>query len=213
MSQEAILQAIHAAGEAQVSQIEEHTRAQVEAILAHARQEAEDIKAKAYRSAVAPAAKESSRLLHLAKLEALHITAGQRESLIDTALETAARRLSDLRTLPIYREVLSRLTQEALVEIRLSCAESSAACLQIDHRDRALINEILTRLQLDLPVQEDLSCWGGLVTCSQDGRVVIINTLEARLERATPFLRRGLSSFFEVKKCQTSTTETPAFTP
>jgi len=42
-----------------------------------------------------------------------------------------------------------------------------------------------------------LDCWGGLVAKSEDGRIVVINTLEERLERATPFLRRYLAAFFE----------------
>jgi vacuolar-type H+-ATPase subunit E/Vma4 len=213
MSLEAIIQAIHAAGEAQVSQVEERARAQVEAILTSARREAARAKVKAFNNAVAPAAKERSRLLHQAKLEALHTAGSMREALVDAALEEARRRLADLRAQPAYRDVLSCLVQEALVEICVSCGESGGACLQIDPRDRAMLDDILVGLQLDLPVQEDLDCWGGLVACSEDGRVVMINTLEARLERATASLRRSLSGLFEAEECQILTTVTPACAP
>ncbi len=93
VSLEAILQAITASGDAQVSQIEEQTRAQVEEILAGARQEAMKVKTKAYNNAVAPAARERSQILHLAKLEVLHAIGGLRETLVDTALEGAGSRL------------------------------------------------------------------------------------------------------------------------
>ena len=109
--------------------------------------------------------------------------------------------------------MLSRLVQEALAEIRVSCGESSVACLQIDARDRAALDDILVGLQLDLPVQVDVDCWGGVVARSEDGRVVMINTLEARLERATPSLRRSLSALFEAEECQILTTVTPACAP
>jgi vacuolar-type H+-ATPase subunit E/Vma4 len=50
---------------------------------------------------------------------------------------------------------------------------------------------------LELPVSCELNCWGGLTAKSEDGRVVVINTLESRLERATAFLRRHLAALFE----------------
>jgi vacuolar-type H+-ATPase subunit E/Vma4 len=45
-----------------------------------------------------------------------------------------------------------------------------------------------------------LNTWGGLIAASADGRVVVINTLEARLEQALPFLRRHLAAYFEEEK-------------
>jgi vacuolar-type H+-ATPase subunit E/Vma4 len=212
VSLEAILQAITASGEAQESQIEEQTRAQVEEILAGARQEAMKVKTKAYNNAVAPAARERSKILHLAKLEVLHAIGGLRETLVDTALEGAASRLSSIRAQAAYREVMVRLTQESLAEIRSSFGENNAAFLEIDPRDRPIIDAILVEIGLNLLVKESLDCWGGLVASSEDGRVVVINTWEARLKRATPNLRRYLPGLFEDKECQTLTTAMPAYT-
>ena len=210
MSLEAILQAIHAAGDAQVSQVENHAQAQVDTILASARQEAAKVKAKAFKNAVAPAAKERSRLLHQAKLEALHITGDLREALVDAALEEARRRLASLRAQAAYRDVLSRLVEEAVTEISRLLWREKRRLLANRPADRAVLDDILVELQLDLPVQEDMDCWGGLVARSEDGRVVMINTLEARLERATPSLRRSLSGLFEAEECQILTTVMPA---
>ena len=212
MSLEAILQAIAASGEAQESQIEEQTRVQVDEILAGARQEAMKVKTRAYNNAVAPAARERSKILHLAKLEVLHAIGGLRETLVDTALEGAGSRLSGIRAQATYREVLLSLTQEALAEIRLSSGESKTAFLEIDPRDRFIVDSILAEIGLDLQVKESLDCWGGLVASSEDGRVVVINTLEARLKRATPYLRRYPLGLFEDKAWQTLTTAMPAYT-
>jgi vacuolar-type H+-ATPase subunit E/Vma4 len=212
MSLEAILQAITASGDEQVSQIEEQARAQVEEILAGARQEAAKVKAKAFYNAVAPAARERLRILHMAKLEVLHATGGLRETLINTALEGAGSRLSGFRAQAAYREMLLRLTREALAEIKSSSGESRAACLEIDPRDTPVMDAILAELGLDLQVKECLECWGGLVASSQDGRLVVINTLEARLKRATPYLRRYSLGLFEDEECQTLTTVMPAYT-
>jgi vacuolar-type H+-ATPase subunit E/Vma4 len=55
----------------------------------------------------------------------------------------------------------------------------------------------LTDLGLTLPINYNLDCWGGLIAQSEDGRVVVINTLETRLERAIPYLRRYLAALYE----------------
>jgi len=213
MGLEAILQAISASGDAQVQEIEAHASAHVDEILANARLEAARIKEQAFNAALTPVARERSRIIHQAKLEVLHTTGNLRETLVDTSLERACSRLALIRTETIYPEVLRRLTQETLAEIKLSSVGSEMICLEIDSRDRDLLADILTALKLDLPVRDDLNCWGGLVAKSEDGRVVVINTLEARLERTTPYLRRQLAGLFEDKEWQISTTATPAYAP
>ena len=70
-------------------------------------------------------------------------------------------------------------------------------CLEASPDDRVLLEGLLHSLELYLPVSHPLNCWGGLVAKSEDGRIVVINTLEARLERAVPYLRRYLAAFFE----------------
>jgi vacuolar-type H+-ATPase subunit E/Vma4 len=212
MSLEAILQAIIDSGNAQVSQIEEHTRVQAQGILDGALQEAAKAKARAKNSTVAPATRERSRMLHLAKLEVLHAIGGLRESLIETALDGAGKRLSCFRAQAAYPEILLNLTKEALAEIKLSSGKVQAACLEIDPRDRSVMKDILAELTLDLQVHESLDCWGGLVASSDDGRVVVINTIEARLMRATPYLRRYQLGLFEDNEWQTLTTVMPVYT-
>jgi vacuolar-type H+-ATPase subunit E/Vma4 len=50
---------------------------------------------------------------------------------------------------------------------------------------------------LNTPVNYELECIGGLIASSVDGEIVVINTLEARLDRAIPSLRRYLAAIFE----------------
>jgi vacuolar-type H+-ATPase subunit E/Vma4 len=213
VSLEHILQAIAISGEADVAEIEARTCAEVKEILANAHQEAVRVKAKAFNKAVAPAAHERSRILHQAKLEALKATGGLRETLVDAALEGARNYLASFRAEADYREVLFRLTQEALAATRVSSGENMTICLEIDPRDRAMLEDILDEMKLNVLVLEVLESWGGLVTRSEDGRVVVINTLEARLERIIPDLRRHLPGLFEDQECQTLTTAMPAYTP
>jgi V/A-type H+-transporting ATPase subunit E len=190
-----ILEKIRESGNTQVQEIEKSTQSQVNEILAQARMEARQIEEDSRAIASAPAIAERARILHRARLESLRIVGGVREDLVDTAITRTRERLASLPADPSYPEVLRALTEEALN--KLDSGETGKAQLLADPRDKALLKNILDNLKLDLPVSYELSCWGGLIAKSEDGRVVVINTLESRLERATAFLRRHLAALFE----------------
>jgi len=196
MSLETILERIHADGEAQVQEIERETRAQVGEILADARMEAHQIEADARTAATAPAARERARILHHARLEALQVVGNVREDLVDSALVQTRERLAAIRSNSSYKEVLEDLTREALAELTTSGRESSVFLLA-DPRDKKMLESILAEMDLDMRVRFELKSWGGLVAKSEDGRVVAVNTLETRLERAAIFLRGFLAALFE----------------
>lgn len=197
MSLQAILEAIRATGQAQVKEIEEKARDQVNEILAEARIEAEQVEKQACAAAVTPSARERARIIHQARLEALQITGDVRETLVEATLDQTRGRLAGIRTDPVYPKMLRQLAQEALTELEKSLEEAGKARLEADVRDRGLLEIILSDLRLKLPVSYELNCWGGLVAKSRDGRVVVINTLETRLDRATPYLRSYLAALFE----------------
>ncbi|MFZ5910602.1 MAG: V-type ATP synthase subunit E [Chloroflexota bacterium] len=196
MSLQAILESIHAAGEAQLQEIERETQAQVGEILARARMEADQVEEDARAASNAPAARERARIIHHARLEALRLIGTVREELVDAALAQARERLAAIRASACYADVLHHLTLEALKELTAPGREERAV-LVADPRDRTILEGILAGNNLDLRVRYDLDCWGGLAARSEDGRVVAINTLESRLERATPFLRGYLAALFE----------------
>jgi V/A-type H+/Na+-transporting ATPase subunit E len=195
MGLQAILEKIRAVGEAQVQTIEQSAQIQVNGILAQARAEARQIEEDACSEASAPAGGERARILHRARLEALRVVGDVREELVDTAITRARERLASIRGDHSYSEVLRTLTEEALTE--LNSGESGNAKLMADPRDKVSLEIILDDLKLDLPVDYGLNCWGGLIAKSKDGRVVVINTFESRLEHAAAFLRSHLAAFFE----------------
>jgi vacuolar-type H+-ATPase subunit E/Vma4 len=195
MGLQAILEKIRASGDAQVQEIEKNTHSQVSEILAQARMEACQIEEDSRVIASAPAIAERARILHRARLEALRIVGDVREDLVDTAITRARERLAVVRPDLSYPTVLRTLTEEALTELVSGGAGKTQ--LLADRRDKSWLTNILDDLKLDLPVSYECNCWGGLVAKSEDGRVVVINTFESRLERATAFLRRHLAALFE----------------
>jgi vacuolar-type H+-ATPase subunit E/Vma4 len=203
MSLETILKAIEASGEHELAQLEQETEALVQQILAEAEQKAALRKDLARQTAVSPAAGERARRLHQARLEALHIVAAARDQLVTAALEQTRRCLMELRREPLYARVLQGLIEEAIralgdEELNSGTAEiTKQPWLEIDPRDENLVREILLDLDLDLSTKATLSSWGGVAVYSGDGRIIVTNTLETRLERVTPYLRQELAAFFE----------------
>jgi V/A-type H+-transporting ATPase subunit E len=195
MGLDVILEKIRASGDEQIEEIERNTQSQVNEILAQARMEAHQIEEESRQLSSAPAAAERARILHRARLEALRIVGDVRENLVDTAIHRARERLTSIRNDACYPAVLRMLAQEAMKE--LAIGESGSAEVLTDPRDETLMKKIIDGLQLNLRVSYALNCCGGLIAKSEDGRVVVIDTFESRLERATAFLRRYLASLFE----------------
>jgi V/A-type H+-transporting ATPase subunit E len=206
MSLEAILDAIEAAGEAQVTQLRREAEGRAQAILAEAAQEAVAHREIAWQVALHPAAGERAQRLHQARLEALHLVASACDDLVATALAGTRQQLACLRETPAYAQVLRRLTEEALQALGKSELQESEAqpCLGADPRDETIMSGILRHLALELPVHFSLNGWGGVVIRSGDGRIVVTNTLESRLERALPYLRPALAAFFSDQLSVTS---------
>ena len=225
MSLEAILAAIEASGEAEAAHLRAEAESRAQQILDGAKRKAVTSREQARQAALRPAAGERARRLHQAKLEALRAVGQVRIRLVGEALAETRRRQSALRADPAYPVILRRLVDEAIRALgfdlpraeedhagpnppRASMTygpdnDESQTVLQADPRDEALLRRILDDLGLNLTITPSLNCWGGVVACSSDGRVVAINTLEARLERAIPFLRRDLAAFLEegLKDC------------
>ncbi len=202
MSLQIILERIRASGDSQIREIGKNAQTQVNAILAQAQMEAHQIEEDACADASAPAIAERARILHRARLDALHIVGSVRERLVDTAIAHARERLTSFRSDPAYPVVLRSLTKEALAQFTSANGDDNIQLLA-DPRDRNLLREILKDLELSISVSYELNCWGGLNARSRDGRVMVINTLEARLEHATPFLHHVLSALFEEEQPET----------
>jgi vacuolar-type H+-ATPase subunit E/Vma4 len=197
MSLDVILEAIEATGEAEAARQHAETEARVQQILAEATRVAATRREDRRRDTLLPAAGERSRRLHQARLEALRTTGAARERLVEEVLAETRRRLASIRADLDYPAILCRLTEEAVAVLGDEIADGSQPHLEADPRDEALLRRILSQLGLRITVTTPLACWGGVIVKSGSGQIVATNTLEARLERATPFLRRELAALME----------------
>lgn len=197
MSLQEVLTSIRTAGEAELRQLEAQNTVQVREILMNAEAEAHEIREEACAAASAPAGSEHARILHRARLESLHNLGSAREALIDSTLDQARGRLGNLRTEKTYPQVLQQLILESLAEIKTSTNDISQVWLEADPLDQELVTSIITDMGLSLTVKYCLNSWGGVIARSEDGRIVVINTLETRLERAIPYLHHYLAALYE----------------
>ena len=159
------------------------------------------------------AARERARIVRRAQLETLSALGREREALIDAALAEARRRLADIRNNPAYPQLLRRLVQEALDVLVQSLDRAEQAQLEADPRDRELLGQILQEMDLSLKLSFSADCWGGVIARSSNVNIVVFNTVESRLERATPVLRRSLAAHFTAGIEEASRPSTTMATP
>jgi len=193
----AILDAIHLSAEDQVRQIEQRTEIQVNEITTAAHENALQLREESCSAASVSAAAERARIMHQARVQALQVVAGARETLNESAMARTKEYLAHVRSEDVYPATLRRLFEEALNELTNSTGGPEGVCVECDPRDQVLLDETLRDLQVELTRSCALECWGGVIVKSADGRVAADNTLEARLERAVPYLRRCLATIFE----------------
>ncbi len=207
MSLDAILAAIEATGETEAAHLRGEAEARARAILDEAERKAITVREDARRTALLPSSSERARRLHQAKLEALRTVGEIRHRLVETALAETRLHLMNLRADSNYPFLLHRLIVEAVEALGDAEPHDGRVVLEIDPRDEVQVQHVLKDVDLDLQVVLSLNCWGGVVISSSDGRVVVTNTLESRLERATPFLRQDLGAFMEKELERAVTTD------
>lgn len=197
MSLEAILEQIQQAGDAQVQEILAQAKQEVMRALAEARAKSEQEYQATYRQALAPEAAQSARISNQARFEAECLVGQARERLVEQVLGRVREQLSNLRGSDLYPEVLLRILYELLPGENGLHNLAHNLIIEADPRDRDLLERLLREKAIDVPVEYNLSCWGGLCTHSPDGTVRMINTLESRLERALLFLKQRLAASFD----------------
>ena len=196
MPLDSILQALEAEAERQVAEVEQAAQAESDRICAKAQAEAVNIRQKHVVAIQVPLQSERARILNQAKLEALRVVMGTRETLMASALDAAAGCLAELPTTDAYAGWLKKLTREAVDSLGVD----SQLSLCVRTRDLELMSGIVEEMQLSATVEGGLEgetspwgCLGGLVATTCDGRISLVNTLHARLGRVASLYRSQIA--------------------
>jgi vacuolar-type H+-ATPase subunit E/Vma4 len=178
-----ILTAIDEEANRQVSSIEQDARRRGQAILDEARAKAKAERARLSTSREAAGRQTVARLVNHARLEADRALRLAQEELYQTALQRAGARLAKVRDTASYPAVFTDLLVEATDFL------PDAITLAVDPRDEHLARTVTQDLGLSFEISPSLTTWGGVQLTTGDGRLVE-NTLESRLYKADPALRR-----------------------
>ena len=199
MSAQALLENLRAAAREQVRQIEENARQRAEKIVSDARAEAEAQKKRILSDGRAKLNRTQALIEQQAIIRVLQIHADARQSLIDQALQTARESFDALRARQDYSTIFKILVREALDALRPSLLPGQRAILRVDPRDLDLCRTVAGNLAEAPEVRADLQCYGGCEAETEDGLVMVKNTINARYERAQTAARQELGVFFEEK--------------
>lgn len=202
MSLETVLKIIEAEGEQTINKLQAASEKRVQLILAEAKEHANKMKDDWLTKRESEARAESARIRQQAYHTVALIQQQTRNQIIDSALQMIHESLTDVRQRSDYADVLEHLIIEAYTMLSPSLNGNERSNIEADPRDADLINTLLESQafmnQIGSPtVQYTLDCTGGVNFTSEDGRIVVRNTLENRFEQAIPAIRRYLVSLFE----------------
>jgi V/A-type H+/Na+-transporting ATPase subunit E len=132
---------------------------------------------------------ERNKLVSSANEEAKMRIMKAKDAIFQKAFVEAERNLSSVRSLPQYGDTFKEMVREAMREL-----EGETVVLHIDPRDEQLCRKTVQELQIQGDIVTDLDSAGGLVASTADGRYIILNTIESRLERAREILKPEIFS-------------------
>jgi len=228
MSLHKILQMLEAEAEQQIAEIEQATQDEIEHIRAQAQLEAAEVRQKQLAAIQAPLQAEQVRILNQARLEALRVVMGVRETLITSALEATACRLANLtacKTHPptgstTYKQVLGQLVEESVNilgvdgRLRMRVRDSDVPLLEGLVQEMGLAAAVEGGLETDAspctPLRGVLrGCLGGVVVTTSDGRISLANTLAGRLHLAATIYRPQIADLLCAEHPPTGSTTHP----
>lgn len=182
----ALLAALEADADEELSRVRRETRRQARALLDLARAEAVRLEREPVDAQEGALQAEVARRLAAARLEGDRTRGEAFEEGVQEALVVLRVRLASIRDDVAYPGIFGALLHEAREAL------PAATRARVDARDE----ELARRLADGLAVEPVLEVWGGVVLESDDGRRVV-NTLEQRLANVEPALRGELARVAE----------------
>jgi V/A-type H+-transporting ATPase subunit E len=184
MPYEQLIESVEMCAEDKIRVIKEKATGDAEEIKAEAEKKDEMIK-KRYLDAVRKTV-ESERSKSLGKVNEdirMQLTRAK-DDVFQHAFTEAQKILQSVRGQANYENIFKTLLKEAVTEL-----EGEEILLHIDKKDENLCKKLLSELKLNCGIVTDITCAGGLNVSSKDGRFIIFNTVDSRIERAKVLLK------------------------
>jgi V/A-type H+-transporting ATPase subunit E len=176
---EQLIESVELCAEDKVRVIKEKASQDAENIITEAKGKDEIIKKK-YLDAVKKTA-DKERRKSIAKMNEINhmqlIRA--KDDVYKHAFAEAQKTLISVRSQANYENILRKLLKETILEL-----EGEEILLHIDKQDESLCKKLLKELKLNHEIVTDITSIGGLNASTRDGKFIVFNTIESRLETA-----------------------------
>ncbi|MEM3065395.1 MAG: V-type ATP synthase subunit E family protein [Candidatus Nitrosotenuis sp.] len=113
------------------------------------------------------------------------------EESIEKVFAKAVKKIQDGSRDKNYTNLISSLLQESIDAIG-----TSEIIIQTNSKDKAVVESLLPKFKGATLSPELIDCLGGIKVQSKDGTMTFDNTIDARLERLKPLIRKDIASKF-----------------
>jgi len=133
-----------------------------------------------------------SKIIGKAELKARNNSLQLIEETINKIFEESLKSLVNISSNKSYDKAMKRLLEEGLdaiggKEFNISCNTKDVDLL------KNISKEIQKTRKINIKLSKNLNCMGGVQIMNSDGSVIFNNTVEVRLERFKPLLRKQIS--------------------
>lgn len=113
------------------------------------------------------------------------------EESIEKVFEKAIKKLQDTDRNNEYSKLISTLLQESIAAIG-----TSDIIVQTNSKDKSVVQSSLSKFPGATLSSDLIECLGGIKVQSKDGTMKFDNTIDARLDRLKPLIRKDIASKF-----------------
>jgi len=152
-------------------------------ILEEARVEAERIKQEEMDKVAISLQGEKAKILNDARLYVKRRVIQTKEDFIQKAFSATREELLKFRNSKDYPQVFRRLLTEAVENA------DGKVVVHVNKEDEKLARQVLDQMGVAYQLHSNMSSLGGVKVTTADERITLVNTLEARLEKAKQHLK------------------------
>ncbi|MBN1166369.1 MAG: V-type ATP synthase subunit E [Methanospirillaceae archaeon] len=105
----------------------------------------------------------------------------------ESCFDSATRELQSIRSHDNYQDFFTTMLKEALLEL-----DEPDPVIHIDPKDDAVCKTSLRELKASYTIVADSDSAGGVRVRSADGKIIVRNTIESRLERGREMLKEDI---------------------
>ena len=113
------------------------------------------------------------------------------EESIGKVLAKVIKEIKDADRNKDYSKLISSMLQESIDTIG-----ASDIVIQTNSKDKTVVESLLSKFKGATLSTELIDCLGGIKVKSKDGTMTFDNTIDARLERMKPLIRKDIASKF-----------------